>query len=92
MQSVISCNLQDVFHMGTHWLQACGIFRKIMDPYMNVLPDLPLKTLRGSDEALQPAQLIMIFFIWSFGLSCALVSFVIELAVARLVGENSYIK
>ena len=33
---------QDEFHMGTHWLQAGGVFRKILDPFMNSLPDEPL--------------------------------------------------
>ena len=65
--------------MGTHWLQAGGIFRKILDPYMNAQPDLPLKRLRGADEALQPVQLFMLFIIWGFGMSCALISFVGEI-------------
>ena len=70
---------QDVFHMGTHWMQAGGIFRKILDPFMNAQPDLPLKRLRGADEALKPEQLTMLFIVWGFGMSCALLSFVGEL-------------
>ena len=65
--------------MGTHWLQATGIFRKILDPYMNAQPDLPLKRLRDADEALRPVQLIMLFIVWAFGMSCAIISFVGEL-------------
>ena len=71
-------DFQDVFHMGTHWLQAGGIFRKILDPFMNAQPDLPLKKLRGADEALKPEQVIMLFVVWGFGITCALISFVGE--------------
>ena len=65
--------------MGTHWLQAGGIFRKILDPFMNAQPNIPLERLRGADEALQPVQIIMLFVIWGFGMACALISFIGEL-------------
>ena len=65
--------------MGTHWMQAAGIFPKIMDPYMNALPEQPLRKLRDPDEALKPVQIIMLFIVWGFGTACAIISFVVEL-------------
>ena len=65
--------------MGTHWMQATGIFPKIMDPYMNALPEQPLRKLRDPDEALMPVQIIMLFIVWGFGTAFAIISFVVEL-------------
>ena len=65
--------------MGTHWMQATGIFPKIMDPYMNALPEEPLRRLRDPDSALQVVQIIMLFMVWGFGTVCAIIAFVAEL-------------
>ena len=65
--------------MGTHWMQATGIFPKIMDPYMNALPEEPLRRLRDPDSALQVVQIIMLFMVWGFGTVCAIIAFVGEL-------------
>ena len=65
--------------MGTHWMQATGIFPKIMDPYMNALPEQPLRKLRDPDEALMPVQIIMLFIVWGFGTAFAIISFVVEI-------------
>ena len=71
--------LKDVFHMGTHWMQAGGIFPKIMDPYMNALPDQPLRRLRDPDGALEVVQILMLFIVWGVGTALAIIAFVGEL-------------
>ena len=70
---------QDVFHMGTHWMQAGGIFPKIMDEYMNALPDQPQRKLRDPDSALEVVQILMLFIVWGFGTTSAIIAFVVEL-------------
>ena len=65
--------------MGTHWMQAGGIFPMIMDPYMNALPDQPLRKLRDPDSSLGAVQILLLFIIWGFGTTCGIISFVVEL-------------
>ena len=76
---MLSYCLQDVFHMGTHWMQAGGIFPKIMDEYMNALPDQPQRKLRDPDSALEVVQILMLFIVWGFGTTSAIIAFVAEL-------------
>lgn len=71
--------LQEAFHMGTHWMQAGGIFPKIMDPYMNALPDQPLRKLRDPDAALEVVQILMLFIVWGAGITFGIIAFVAEL-------------
>ena len=35
-------HLQDLFNSAGHWFQAFGIYQKILDPYMNEEPLIPL--------------------------------------------------
>ena len=60
-------HFQDIFHSTTHWLQDFGIFTKIMDPYLNAEPLIPLPKVR-INEAFTVEQLIMLWLIWAIGL------------------------
>ena len=66
-----------------HWLQACGILKKIKEPHMNKIPLIPLPQ-QSQDEPLKPIQLGMIWFIWASGMIIALFAFVIEWQAARV--------
>ena len=61
--------------MGTHWMQAGGIFPKIMDEYMNALPDQPQRKLRDPDSALEVVQILMLFIVWGVGTAAAIIAF-----------------
>ena len=78
--------------MGTHWMQAGGIFPKIMDPYMNALPDQPLRKLRDPDAALEVVQILMLFIVWGAGTTLAIIAFVGELGdeVQSIPNIHSY--
>ena len=65
--------------MGTHWMQAGGIFPKIMDEYMNALPDQPQRKLRDPDSALEVVQILMLFIVWGVGTAAAIIAFVAEI-------------
>ena len=71
--------LQDVFNPAVHWLQACGVFAKILDPYMNkeTLISLPKKS--SSNEPLTLTQLIMLWMIWVCGMTAGMLAFLVEL-------------
>ena len=65
--------------MPTHWLQACGIFSKIMDPFMNDPTD-PLKPLpkKSLNESLKVIQLIGLWLMWAIGVAAGLLAFFVE--------------
>ena len=72
--------MQDIFHSSVHWLQACGIYRKIVDSY-DTEPLIPLPKVR-SDEALGADQLIMLWLIWACGLALGILAFMFELCTS----------
>ena len=78
--------------MGTHWMQAGGIFPKIMDPYMNALPDQPLPKLRDPDASLEVVQILMLFIVWGTGVTFGIIAFVAELGdeVQSIPSLHSY--
>ena len=70
--------LQDIFHSTSHWLQDCGIYRKIAEPYLNAEPLIPLPKVRDN-EALVPDQLIALWLIWACGITLGTLVFLLEL-------------
>ena len=70
--------LQDIFHSTAHWLQDCGIYRKIAEPYLNAEPLIPLPKVRDN-EALGPDQLITLWLIWACGITLGTLAFLLEL-------------
>ena len=73
-------HLQDLFNSAGHWLQACGIYQKILYPYMNAEPLIPLPK-KALNEGLKPVQLLMLFVVWSFGIALGSLAILAELAV-----------
>ena len=55
-------------------MQAGGIFPKIMDEYMNALPDQPQRKLRDPDSALEVVQILMLFIVWGAGTASAIIA------------------
>ena len=71
-------SFKEIFHSATHWLQACGIFKRILEPYMNKLKVEPLPK-KSKLEGLTPEQLTMLWLIWSIGITVAVLAFLVEL-------------
>ena len=68
--------LQDILHSTVHQLQAGGIFGKIVGPYDSE-PLIPLPKVRNN-EAMKAEQLIMLWLIWSGGITLAVLAFLFE--------------
>ena len=66
-----------VFYSATHWLHAGGIFKKILNSYMDTGGQIP----NQSHESLKFTQLIMLWLIWISGVTCGLIAFLFELKV-----------
>ena len=79
--------LQDIFHSTSHWLQDCGIYRKIAEPYLNAEALLPLPKVRYN-EPLGPDQLIMLWLIWACGIALGTLLFLAELTASRSGGRR----
>ena len=82
--------MQDILHSTVHWLQACGIFRKIVDPYDSE-PLIPLPKVRNN-EAMRADQLIMLWLIWSGGITLAVLAFLFEFCSQVFTFEENALK
>ena len=69
--------MQDVIPSATYWLQACGIFEKILDDYMNAEPLIPLPKQRPN-TGLEPVELLKLFLLWAVGMTLAILAFLAE--------------
>ena len=70
--------LQDLFHSAGHWLQAGGIWKHHLEPYMTRQRLYPLPRQRET-EGLNLIQLVMLWIVWAGGLTIAVLSFLVEL-------------
>ena len=73
-------HLQDHFNSAGHWLQACGIYKQILDNYMTREPLIPLPK-QSLNQGLTPLQLLGLWMLWSFGIALGSLAFLAELAV-----------
>ena len=76
--NIVFFHLQDLFHQPGHWLQAGGIWKHHLEPYMTRQPLHPLPRQREG-EGLKPIQLVMLWIVWAIGLTIALLTFLFEL-------------
>ena len=53
------------------------MFEKILDPYMNAEPLIPLPK-KKPNESLKPVQLLMLFVVWAFGITLGISAFLAE--------------
>ena len=70
-------NFQDILHSTVHWLQACGIYKKMVDVHMDAEPYIPLPT-KNVDKPLTIMQLTGLWFIWGIGLTVGILAFLGE--------------
>ena len=83
--------MQDLFHLAGHWLQATGVWKHHLDPYMNRLPLFPLPKQRAADSSLMMVQLIMLWLLWAVGVTIAVLTFLVELMTGGKVKRHKVV-